>query len=293
MKNRILRSSGLLPLLAIGLALLASLGAPRRAPAEDLLRAGLLTPELIRVIRPELSLTDDQESRMQAIVTESLTAAAPLEQTMKERRKDLEGLLKQAGTTQADAEAALSRLMEAEGSVKQLRLRTLLSLRDVLTPGQQEKARTLGPAVRAKLGETEARVRAKAEKLMANVQSLGLPVTEKMKEKGKEIEALLKSGDFASAEKALDQLIGSTAGEATESPAPPDFSQYEAGDTDLTTLASRYEAVVSKAQQVTSLPLLRQFVHAKDALEKAKESQDVVAAGRILSWAEAELAKLP
>ena len=47
----------------------------------------------------------------------------------------------------------------------------------------------------------------------------------------------------------------------------------------------------ANAQSIISLPLIRQFIKAKEALEQAKSAQDAELVGRILTWGESKLAK--
>jgi hypothetical protein len=56
-------------------------------------------------------------------------------------------------------------------------------------------------------------------------------------------------------------------------------------------LKERFEAVKVGAQDIISIPLLNQFLTAKAAFESAKASEDAVAVGRVLSWAEQQLVK--
>lgn len=264
---------------------------PLIAGPEAWLEAGLLTPEMIASVKPELGLTSDQESKMGVLAKEALAAAEPVEKQVRERERELTRLLRQPTSTAAEAEAALKTLLEAEAEVKHMRLRTLLALRDVLTPEQQEKAAKLTPGRRAKTTHAEARMKEKALRLKTAVESLGAPPTQAMQERGEAIVALVRGGDYGAADQALDQLTTDSGLDQVEEVTVPDFSQFSPGDTDLTVLKQRYTDVEVAAQTVVSIPLVRQLIEGKKALEAAKLAEDAERVGRILTWAEELLKK--
>jgi hypothetical protein len=184
-------------------------------------------------------------------------------------------------------------VLASEGEVKQLQLRTLIALRDVLTPEQQKKAAklSLSKAV-VQSTDLETSVKAKANKLRAAVDAIAEKPTEAMAYRGEEIETMIKNGDWASADAALDVLIkDSGINEPEEASAAPDFSTFEPGDTNLDALQSRFETVKERAQEIISIPIMRRMLKAKEAFETAKAAQDAEAVGRILTFAEKELDK--
>lgn len=262
------------------------------AGPEAWLQNGLITPETVTSLKSELGLTAEQEEKMQSIVTAARSEGEPLEQTVREQQKALNELLRNRETTADAASAALTRLLEAETPVKQLQLRALIQLRDVLTPEQQKEAMRLAPGRVAKSDGIEMRVKQKAEKLRAAVESLGIKPTNAMSERGAEIEGLMRAGDWKTADAALDKLTKESGADEPESTAELDFSKFEPGNVDLEVLKERYQTVQDKGQSVISIPLVRQFLKAKEVLEAAKESQDAEKVGRILTWAEQQLAKL-
>lgn len=259
------------------------------ARPEDWLEGGLITPEMIASVKDHLELTAAQESQMNALVTEVKEKGEPLEKKMREEQKALARLLRQSQSSSVDAEAALTRLLEAEAEVKHLRLRTLLNLRDMLTPQQQKKAVALTPGRQVKGDGLEARVRGKASRLRASIDALGVPPTQAMQERGVAIEALVRQGDLAGAEKALDLLIRESEAEVPGARTKIDFSQFAPGDTEVESLKQRYQAVEASAQSVVSIALIRQLLQGKEALEEAKAAEDPVRVGRILTWAEGAL----
>lgn len=262
------------------------------AGPEAWLQGGLITPETIASLKTELELTPEQEEKMQSIVTAARSEGEPLEAAVREQQKALNELLRNRESNVEAASAALTRLLEAEAPVKQLQLRALIQLRDVLTPEQQKQAIKLAPGRVAKNDGIEQRVRQKAEKLRATVESLGVKPTNAMSERGAEIEALIRAGDWKAADAAIDKLTQDSGADEPESTTELDFTQFEPGNTDLEVLKERYQTVQDKGQSLISIPLVRQFLKAKEAFEAAKEAQDAEKVGRILTWAEKQLEKL-
>lgn len=266
----------------------------RAANVEEWLKSGLLHPDLIVSVRDELGLTADQQAKLTQQLDEARKQAEPLEQAVKEQQKALNHLLRDPSTPADAASAQLTKLIDAEAAVKQLQLRALIGVRDVLTPEQLQKAQKLGPPkmAAARGGDLEAKVNEKAGKLKAAVESLGIPPTDAMKTRGGEIEQLMKSGQFAQADTALDKLIEDSHFKELEAEADKvDFSKFEPGNTDLETLKQRFEALQAAGQEVISLPLLREMLQAKEAFEEAKAAQDADKVGRILTYAEGKLKK--
>lgn len=274
-------------------SLLLSAATLHAANVDDWLKSGLLHPDLIASVRDELALTEDQQTKLNAQLNEARKQAEPLEQAVKDELKALNHLLRDAGTTTDAASVQLAKLIEAEAAVKQLQLRTLIGIRDVLTPEQQQKAQKLGPpkmAAASARGGLESKVNEKAGKLKAAVEALGIPPTEAMKTRGGEIEQLIKSDQLAEADAALDQLIeDSHFNELEAEPDKVDFSKFEPGSTDVETLRQRFEALQVAGQEVINLPLLRELLQAKDAFEEAKDAQDADKVGRILTYVEGKL----
>jgi Spy/CpxP family protein refolding chaperone len=263
------------------------------ANVDEWLKSGLLHPDLIDSVREELALTADQQSKLTQQLDVARKQAEPLEQAVKEQQKALNRLLKDTSTTADVASAQLTKLIEAEAAVKQLQLRTLIGVRDVLTPEQLQKAQKLGPPkLAAKSGGLESKVNEKAGKLKAAVEALGVPPTEAMKTRGGEIEQLIKSGQFADADAALDKLIEDSHFKELEAePDQVDFAKFEPGSTDIETLQQRFEDVKTAGQEIISLPLLRELLQAKEAFEAAKDAQDADKVGRILTYVEGRLKK--
>ncbi len=262
------------------------------AGPEAWLQSGLVTPETITSLKSELDLTPEQEEKMQSIVTAARGEGEPLELAVREQQKALNDLLRNRETSADSASAALAKLLEAEAPVKHLQLRTLIQLRDVLTLEQQKKAVKLAPGRVAKSDGIEVRVKQKAEKLRAAVESLGIKPTNAMSERGAEIEAMIRAGDWKKADAAIDKLTLESGADEPEVTTDPDFTQFEPGNVDLEVLKERYQTVQDQGQNIISIPMIRQFLKAKEAFEAAKEAQDAEKVGRILTWAEQQLGKL-
>lgn len=262
-----------------------------KAGPEAWIQHGLIMPETIANLTAELELTSDQETKMLAIVKEAKTAAEPLEAAVKQAQKTFNAALKNRETTVAAAESALTQLLKTEAPVKQLQLRTLIQLRDSMTPEQQKKAMQLSSSKLVKKTDLAQSLRAKAEKLRVAVDSLGIKATQAMTKRGAEIEVLIRQGKWAMANEELDRLTQESGANEPESTEAPDFNREAPGNVDLEVLKERLADVQAKAESIISLPLIRQFIQAKKALEEAKERQDAERVGRILTWGERQLAK--
>jgi len=262
------------------------------AQVEDWLKSGLLHPDLIASVREQLALTEEQQTKLNSQLSDARAQAEPLEQAVQEQKKALNHLLQDPSTSADVAAAQLTKLLDAEAAIKQLQLRTLIGVRDVLTPEQLAQVKKLGPPKLAASGGLEAKVKEKAGKLRAAVDAIGVPPTEAMKYRGEEIEKLIKSGQFAEANKELDELMEDSHFKELEAEVEKvDFAKFEPGSTDVETLRERFESVQVAGQEIISLPLLRELVQAKTAFETAKEAQDADKVGRILTYVEGKLKK--
>jgi len=254
-----------------------------------LARAGLIAPETITAHHESLGLSPEQETRLKQIHAEMQAQAGPLEQTVAEQQKKLETLMRDETIAAEAAEPALKALLDAEAAVKALQLRTLIQLRAELTPEQRRRAIEFARADALERMPLEARVQLKGKRLRAAFDEIGVMPPDSLKARGAEIEAQLAAGDFAGADKALDELIEETGLEEPAEDTPVDFSAQDPGATDLETLKVRLQSVESEAVTIIRLPVLRQLVKAKNALEAAKAAEDAIQVGRILTFAEGVL----
>jgi Spy/CpxP family protein refolding chaperone len=273
------------------LTLIATLaiGTASAVDVAALARAGLIAPETITAHHESLDLSPEQEARLKQIHEEMQAQAEPLEQTVAEQQKKLETLMRDETITAEAAEPALKALLDAEAAVKALQLRTLIQLRVELTPEQRTRAIEFARADALDRLPLEARVQLKARRLRAAFDEIGVTPPDSLKARGAEIEAQLAAGDFAGADTALDELIEETGLEEPAEDTPVDFSAQDPGATDLETLKVRLQSVESEAVTIIRLPVLRQLVKAKDALEAAKAAEDAIQVGRILTFAEGVL----
>ncbi|MBL9115468.1 MAG: periplasmic heavy metal sensor [Verrucomicrobiaceae bacterium] len=257
----------------------------------DWLKPDALDPERTNRIKSELSLTTEQEARMQTLLEDGRRSMEELSKTLREQRDRFDAMMRKPSTPVEEGVTALKRMMETESAIKERQLRTILSVRDLLTPEQQEKAmaasrgRTSGSGDMTPFG-------AKAARVKAVIEGLGVPPTEAIKAAGAAIEVLVGEGKLAEAEAALDKFIIANQVDDPDDGSEPDFGGEEPGSTDSETLRARRDEVASKAQKVTSIPLLRKLAKAKTALETAVSNQDAEAVGRILTWAEKQMTGL-
>ena len=263
-----------------------STGFTRAAGPLDWLKPDALSPERVQRLRSELGLTAEQDSQLKTLVTQGRAAVNDLAAKVQQEQAAFDQLMRQPQTPVEDGVAALKSLMAAEAAAKEQQLRTILAARDLLTPEQQR----LAMAGKKAGGVEGTPFAAKAARVKTVVDALGVPPTEALKEVGANIEALVAEGKLAEAEAALDKFILESKADEPDDGAEPDFNSESTGATDTATLEQRRDDIMSKAQRVTSLPLLRKLVKAKEALEGAVNSQDAEAAGRVLSWAEKQLA---
>ena len=258
----------------------------RAAGPLDWLKPDAMAPERVGKLKSELNLSAEQESRLEALVTEARAAMTDLTAKIQQEQQAFDDLMRKAETPAEDGVAAMKSLFAAESAAKEQQLRTILAVRDLLTPEQQRKAMT---GMSGK-GIESTPFAAKAARVKAVVDSLGVPPTDALKEAGSGIEALVSEGKLAEAEAALDKFILESMADEPDDGVEPDFNSEDPGATDSDTLRQRRDKVGNKAKSVISIPLLRKLVKAKTALESAVDSQDALAAGRVLTWAEKQLA---
>ncbi len=260
----------------------------------SLVRTGLVLPDTVLQHQSEIGISSEQADHLRKLYADAQQEGKGLEAAVKEQQQAFDAAVKNPETTPAAASEQLKQLLEAEAALKQLQLRTLLKLRDELSPEQRTRALKLGTEDAITSDPIEARLREKGMKLKAAFEAIGVPPPEALKTKGEALEALVKEGRLSEAEKALDALIKETGlDEIAATPTAVDFGKYEPGTTDLPALQDRYTAVRTKAGKVIYLPTLRLLAQGRDELEKAKTAEDATRVARILTWAEGILDKQP
>ena len=259
------------------------------APALDL--TGLVTPETISAHHEALDLSPEQEAELTQIYEAAKSEAATLETAVREAEKQLTDLLKEHDVTSESTDARLDALLEAEAKLKKLKLRTFITLRSKLSPGQLNMAITFASEDKQESVPLEAQIEVKANRLKAAFDELGFTPGPELKQRGEEILELIRNHELSAADEALNKLIAETGLDAPVDNASIDFSTSAPGDTDLETLKRRYEEVDKKARNMSFLPTMRQLIKGRDALEQAKQNEDAEEVGRILTWAENLLAQ--
>jgi len=258
-----------------------------------LARHQLVLPETIMSHAGELGFSPEQEAKLKAYQQEMKPKIAALEATVRDEQAKLEQAIKAPEATAEQAAPQLDKLLAAESAVKHAQLKILLELRDMLTPQQRELALSLARKESEAKQPLEQRVKAKASRLKAAFDELGIPPADVLKAKGAGIAEMVRAGDYAEAETKLDELAKEVAIDEPALTVPSDFSKFEPGNTDLDVLKQRYESVSENAKDVVRLPVLKALLKGRDALEKAKAAEDADAVARILTWAEGVLGIQP
>lgn len=237
----------------------------------------------------EFSLTLEQIDKLNGIREEAETNFRPLEEAVRREEQAVEAILQSEAIVTSEAQETFTALLEAEKAAKQQQFTTFLALREVLTPDQLARAVILARGDRESRVPLEIRVQGKAERLKAAFDELGIKPPSSLQARGEAIMELIRVGQLEEADLALDELAQDVGLDEPTDETLIDFSVVDPGATDPETLKDRLEAVQYAAEQVTSLPMLRRLVQARDALEGAKATEDAELAGRILTWGEQTL----
>lgn len=271
----------LIALLSLALPALAD----PKVNAADLIRAKLAPPETLVRYLGNLGLTQEQKSEIESLLDKARSEAPALEATIQECRERLELTITAAAGPLTAAETQLDALLQAEGDLKRLQLRTIFGTNAALTPEQRQEAISLAKR------EMELRpvIEKKVARIKAAVDSLGCEPTQAIQQRGQAVSHLMETAPADEADRALDQIIADLGMDESVPPEEVDFSTFDPGDTDLAALEQRFSAVERKVQTLVRLSTLRQMMKAHQALENAKAAEDPVAAGRVLTWAESFL----
>jgi Spy/CpxP family protein refolding chaperone len=256
------------------------------AASSDPMRAlTAFRPELIAKHREALAITPEQEAKLHDLLQEHQGKAEGYEKVLRSEAEKLGAVL--SSTDDADAAAEqLRKLLEAEASIKVVHLRALISVRSVLNQTQREKALSLASAHDETASAFEARVREKIARLHEAASGLRGMMPPAISKRGEEVGQLIRAMRFSDAEAAIDRLIRDTGLNDTAPVEVPEFSKESMGNVELEELKGRLKAVEEKAKTVIHLPTLRQLVAAKEAIDEAKNAQDAIQIGKILTWAE-------
>lgn len=238
----------------------------------------------------EFSLTLEQIDKLKSIREEAEAGLHPLEEAVRREEQAVDAILQSESIVKDEAQGKFTALLEAEKAAKQQQFATFLALREVLTPDQLARAVILARGDRESRVPLEVlRVQGKAERLKAAFDELGVKPPSSLQARGEAIMELVRMGQLEEAGLALDELAHDAGLDEASDETVIDFSLADPGATDSETLKDRLEAVQYAAEQITSLPLLRRLVQARNALEGAKATEDAELAGRILTWGEQTL----
>ncbi|RAL20759.1 hypothetical protein DL240_15695 [Lujinxingia litoralis] len=94
------------------------------------------SPRHVMALRDELNLSQDQQTRIRALVEEQRSAHQAQRQTLQQARASLREQV-QSGANAATIRGAFDQVLELENELKRQRLELGLSLRQVLTPEQR------------------------------------------------------------------------------------------------------------------------------------------------------------
>lgn len=249
----------------------------------------LISPATIDKHIEEFSLTIEQIDKLKGIREKAEEGFRPLEEAVRREEQVVDAILQSESIAQVEAAEKFTALLEAEKAAKQQQFTTYLALREVLTPDQLARAVILARGDRESRVPLEVRVQGKAERLKAAFDELGVKPPSSLQARGEAIMELIRVGQLEEADLALDELAQDVGLDEPTDETIIDFSVVDPGATDSETLKDRLDAVQYAAEQVTSLPMLRRLVQARDALEKAKATEDADLAGRILTWGEQTL----
>jgi Spy/CpxP family protein refolding chaperone len=109
----------------------------------------LFPPELVMRHQEEIGLTDDQKAKLVKAMQDLQTDLVPLQFEMGEATAKLKGALAQPKIDEQAAGDLADRLMALETKIKRRHLTTMIRMKNVLTPDQQDRLRTLREQDRA------------------------------------------------------------------------------------------------------------------------------------------------
>lgn len=108
---------------------------------QDPIMQNLFPPPMIHEAGEEIGLTDEQEKNIKAEMEKSQDQFFALQKTLRAEMDALGELLKAPRVDEAQAAAQLSKVLAAESEIKKAHLATLIRVKNLLTPEQQDKLR--------------------------------------------------------------------------------------------------------------------------------------------------------
>ncbi|HET8946545.1 MAG TPA: periplasmic heavy metal sensor [Candidatus Polarisedimenticolia bacterium] len=118
-------------------------GGPGMPGAHAALMGELFPPELVMRHQQEIGLTDDQKSRLVQAMQDLQTDLVPLQFDMGDATARLREALAQPRIDEQKAGDLADRLMSLETKIKRRHLTTMIRMKNVLTPDQQDRLRAL------------------------------------------------------------------------------------------------------------------------------------------------------
>jgi Spy/CpxP family protein refolding chaperone len=213
--------------LTLSLLLLLIFLLPPAWAASDAVDSELFPAEFLYNHRKELQLTDPQIQALGDILKQTQPLFAEGKKQLDTAASALQQLLKQDEPDEKQADEKMHVLLDCEGDIKMLQLRTLLALRAVLTPPQLAAARRLRDDLTAKIAADKSQ-RERIEKKLAQLRDAikaayptGATPAETLA-RAKHIYELLNSNDAPAAETEIDAFLTQLppAPPSAESPQP-------------------------------------------------------------------------
>jgi len=99
----------------------------------------LINPQMVQIMSVSLSLTDDQKTKLTALLDSSDKVLKPKIEAQVKAGQDYVAQLTKIGATQAELAAAADKAMKAETDVMMAKIETLFAVRGLLTPDQNEQ----------------------------------------------------------------------------------------------------------------------------------------------------------
>ena len=120
---------------------------PPAPPSIDILRHApcilptlrLINPQMVQILSASLSLTDDQKTKLTALLESSGKALKPKIEAQVKAGQDYVAVLTKNGATQAELAAAADKAMKAETDILMAKIGTLFAVRTLLTADQNEQ----------------------------------------------------------------------------------------------------------------------------------------------------------
>jgi Spy/CpxP family protein refolding chaperone len=118
-------------------------GMPGLLPQPPAFIEDFVPPELIMQNQQVLGLSDEQKKAIREIMKKSVSDFTDLQWQESSEQETMGSLLKQEKVDEAKAIAQLDKLLNIENGIKRLHMSTMIKVKNLLTPEQQAKLRTI------------------------------------------------------------------------------------------------------------------------------------------------------